>query len=88
MNRVNATVLRSPMRQFLPSEVNEEDFMTVTFVESKIEATHRLQRSGHWNAASIYRDRERLRIRAEGNTRTEAREGAWQLMSERFQPRV
>ena len=37
--------------------------MTV-MLESKIEATHRLQRSGQWNAASLYRDRERLRPRA------------------------
>jgi hypothetical protein len=74
------------MRQFLSSEVNEEDFMTVTFVESKIEATHRLQRAGQWNAASLFRDRERLRLRAEGNTKADAREGAWQSMSERFRP--
>ena len=59
--------------------------MTV-MLESKIEATHRLQRSGQWNAASLYRDRERLRLRADGKTRTEAREGAWQSMSERFRP--
>jgi hypothetical protein len=74
------------MRQFLSSEVNKEDFMTV-LMESKIEATHRLQRSGQWNAASLYRDRERLRLRAEGNTRADAREGAWQAMTERFRPR-
>ncbi|MDA1252837.1 MAG: hypothetical protein O2820_26905 [Planctomycetota bacterium] len=55
-------------------------------LESKIEATHRLQRSGQWNAASLYRDRERLKLRADGNTRAEAREGAWLAMTERFQP--
>jgi len=73
------------MRQFLSSEVNKEDFMTV-LMESKIEATHRLQREGHWNAASIYRDRVRNRLRSEGMTRAQAREGAWEAMSERFQP--
>ena len=54
--------------------------MTV-MLESKIEATHRLQRSGQWNAASLYRDRERLKLRADGNTRAEAREGAWLAMT-------
>ena len=41
--------------------------MTV-MLESKIEATHRLQRSGQWNAASLYRDRVRNRLRSEGMT--------------------
>ena len=59
--------------------------MTV-MTESKIAATHRLQQAGHWNAASVFRDRERLRLREAGHTRSEARELAWLLMNERFQP--
>lgn len=55
-------------------------------VESKIEATHRLQREDRWNLASRYRDAQRLRLKAEGRTRAEAREEAWRLMIDRFRP--
>lgn len=55
-------------------------------LESKIEATHRLQREGRWNMASRYRDARRERFRAEGLTRREARELAWECMVERFGP--
>lgn len=48
--------------------------------ESKIQATHRLQREGLWDEASAYRDQERQRARAEGKTRREANEIGWQQM--------
>ena len=53
-------------------------------IESKIQATHRLQKYGRWNQASLYRERNRLRDA--GWKRADAREEAWRLMIERFQP--
>lgn len=55
-------------------------------LESKIEAAHRLQRNGRWNQASLFRERERNRLRSEGWNRADAREEACRLMIERFQP--
>ena len=55
-------------------------------LESKIAATHRLQRNGRWDQASLFRERERNRLRSEGWKRADAREEAWRLMIERFQP--
>ena len=55
-------------------------------IESKIQATHRLQKNGRWNQASLYRERERNRLRDAGWKRADAREEAWRLMIERFQP--
>ena len=54
--------------------------------ESKIEATHRLQRDGRWGIASRFRDHERLRLRDEGKSRRDAREAAWERMIDRFRP--
>lgn len=58
----------------------------MALLESKISATHRLQREDRWDLASRYRDSERLRLRADGKTRAEARESSWQRMIEKFQP--
>ena len=56
-------------------------------LESKIDVTHRLQREGRWTQASLYRERERNRLRSEGWKRADAREEAWRLMIDRFQPK-
>ena len=55
-------------------------------MESKIEATHRLQAAGLWEEASRYRDEVRRRHRNEGKRRSEAGDLAWQAMLERYPP--
>ena len=55
-------------------------------MESKIELTHRLEREGRWEEASLFRDQVRQRLKREGKTRQEANEGAWQAMAERYPP--
>ena len=54
--------------------------------ESKIEATHRLQRDGRWTAACEFRDRVRRELRQAGKTKGEANDEAWRRMSEEFPP--
>ena len=44
--------------------------------ESKIEATHRLQKDGRWDEASEYRCEQRQKYRDEGLTKKEANEKA------------
>ena len=56
--------------------------------ESKIEATHRLQRDGRWTAACEFRDRVRRELRQAGKTKGEANDEAWSRMSEEFPPVV
>ncbi len=56
--------------------------------ESKIEATHRLQRDGRWTAACEFRDRVRRELRQAGKTKGEANDEAWRRMSEEFPPVV
>jgi len=55
-------------------------------MESKIAATHRLQREGRWDEASQYRDEVRQRLRAEGKKRDEAVDEAWAAMVEKYPP--
>ena len=55
-------------------------------MESKIELTHRLEKEGRWEEASLVRDRVRQRLKREGKTRQEANEGAWQEMAKQFPP--
>jgi hypothetical protein len=55
-------------------------------LESKCIATDRLRREGRWAEASLWRDQKRTQLRAEGKTRTEANEAAWQAMIEEFPP--
>ena len=55
-------------------------------MESKIEATKRLQRDGRWDEASAYRDQIRTELRDEGMTRKQAGETAWARMIEEFPP--
>ena len=54
--------------------------------ESKIVATERLRREGRWDEASVYRDRVRKELRAQGKPREEAAEAAWQAMREKYPP--
>jgi len=54
--------------------------------ESKIEATDRLRAEGLWGEASVYRDEQRRRLRAEGMPRREAAKKAWELMLEKYPP--
>jgi hypothetical protein len=54
--------------------------------ESKIDATHRLERDGRWETASRYRHRRRQELRDGGMSKSDAREAAWDEMTERFQP--
>jgi len=54
--------------------------------ESKIVATDRLRSEDRWEEASLYRDEQRRRLRAEGKTRRETSEEAWRLMIEEFPP--
>ena len=56
--------------------------MVVT--ETKIDATHRLQKDGRWEEASEYRDEQRQKFRAEGLTKKEANEKAWEAMILKF----
>jgi hypothetical protein len=55
-------------------------------LESKSVATDRLRREGRWEKASLWRDQKRVQLRAEGQTRTESNEAAWQAMIEQFPP--
>jgi hypothetical protein len=55
-------------------------------LESKCIATDRLRREGRWEEASLWRDQNRVQLRAEGKTKTEANEAAWQAMIEQFPP--
>ena len=52
--------------------------------ESKIDATHRLQKDGRWNEASEYRAEQRQKFRDEGLTKKEANERAWKAMINEF----
>jgi hypothetical protein len=58
--------------------------MVVT--ETKIDATHRLQKDGRWEEASEYRAEQRQKFRAEGFTKKEANEKAWEAMILKFPP--
>jgi hypothetical protein len=55
-------------------------------LESKSVATDRLRKEGRWEEASLWRDQKRGELRAEGQTRTESNEAAWQAMIEQFPP--
>ena len=54
--------------------------------ETPIEATHRLRRESRWKEASEYRHEVRKEQRAQGKTKAEAGEIAWQKMMEKFPP--
>ena len=56
--------------------------MVVT--ETKIAATHRLQKDGRWEEASEYRAEQRQKFRDEGLTKKEANEKAWEAMILKF----
>lgn len=55
-------------------------------METKAETTSRLRNEGRWDDACRFREQARERLKAEGKTRKEAREEAWQLMAEEFPP--
>ena len=55
-------------------------------IESKIELTDRLRREGRDEEASPYRNQVREQLRAEGKTRKEAMEGAWEATRVAFPP--
>jgi len=54
--------------------------------ESKIELTHRLEREDRWAEASLFKDNHIAQLRAEGKTRKEAQQAAWEEMERRFPP--
>ncbi|MBM4091753.1 MAG: hypothetical protein FJ276_20350 [Planctomycetes bacterium] len=55
-------------------------------MESRIQATDRLRLEGRWDAACRFRDETKRRLQAEGQTRKEANEQAWQAMIAEFPP--
>lgn len=55
-------------------------------MESKIHATERLRRDGRWDQASAFRDETRRKLRAEGKSKIEAGELAWEAMIAKFPP--
>ena len=54
--------------------------------ESKIDLTDRLRREGREEEASVYRDQVRKRVRAQGKTKAEAGELAWEATAAKFPP--
>lgn len=54
--------------------------------ETKIEATHRLQREGRWTEATEFRERIRVDRREAGDSRAIANDKAWEAMSLEFPP--
>lgn len=52
--------------------------------ESRIHAVHRLSREGRWEEACLYRDEVRQQLKAEGKSRREAGDFAWEAMLARF----
>ena len=54
--------------------------------ESKSVATDRLRKEGRWNEASLNKDETIKRLRAEGKTKNEASEAAWDEMLAKFPP--
>ena len=57
-------------------------------MESKIAATERLRREGRWDEASQHRDEIRRQLRADGKSKIEAGEAAWQAMIQEFPPKL
>ena len=55
-------------------------------METKIDATHRLQKDGRWEEASEYRAEQRQKFRAEGLTKKESNEKAWEAMIVAYPP--
>jgi hypothetical protein len=58
----------------------------LNMTESKITLTHRLQREGNWDKASLFKDDCISRLRTEGKTRKEAQQAAWEEMEQCFPP--
>jgi hypothetical protein len=56
-------------------------------MESKIEATHRLEREGRWEDACRFREAARKESREKGLKRREANDRAWELMIAEFPPK-
>jgi hypothetical protein len=54
--------------------------------ESKIVATERLRKEGRWDEASLWRDKKRKQLRADGQARAESNEAAWDAMIKQFPP--
>jgi hypothetical protein len=54
--------------------------------ESKIGLHDRLVREGRWSEAAAWKDAKIKELRAAGMKRAEARDGAWQLLAERYPP--
>ncbi len=78
----------SPLVKYLPTHPNlalhtgqlsislekvlKTEGTTESTTESKIDASHRLEKAGLWKQASLYRDEQRQRLRDEGKTRKDA----------------
>lgn len=59
---------------------------TVETKESKIDATHRLQKAGLWDEASAYRTERRIQYRNSGMAKHEASKKAWEDMLSKYPP--
>ena len=70
----------------LEEDAAEECVPRTAMTESKINATHRLQRDGRWPAFSKRRAELRAKFRAEGMPRAEATEKAWEVGLVEFPP--
>ncbi|WP_182871420.1 hypothetical protein [Stieleria mannarensis] len=56
-------------------------------MESRIEATHRLQKENRWEEASRARDQFKQQLRAEGRTRRESNDASWDWMISAYPPK-
>jgi hypothetical protein len=54
--------------------------------ETKIDATHRLEREGRWEEANDFKEKIRQQFRADGMSRKEAVEKSWESMLAAFPP--
>ena len=54
--------------------------------DEKREVTSRLQRYGVWKEASAFKEEERKRLRAEGKSREDANNSAWEKMQKQYDP--
>ena len=68
------------MTDELPEEETDET------KESKIDATHRLQKAGLWDEATKYRHERRTQYRDAGLNRNEAKTKSWCDMQSKFPP--
>ena len=74
------------MGKWCVREIDRQRSKQMSQLETKIEATHRLQRDGRWVEASVYREKVRVENREKGMKRKEANEVSWAAMIAQFPP--